>query len=215
MNMQNTLIKNNMSNTVSMHEHRDDEASKLGMWLFLFTELLLFGGLFLVYSIYRLKNPEEFALGGYELDVFIGTLNTVVLLTSSLTVALSITAVQKGHYKFALTLIGLTIFFAIVFLVNKYFEWGHKFHLGLQPGGEAFNQLPKAEALFFLLYFFMTGLHGIHVIVGGVLLAISGKKIKDGKIEKTNFSFLENSGLYWHLVDLIWIFLYPLFYLIH
>jgi len=213
--MQNILKTNNMSNTVTLHEHRDDEASKLGMWLFLFTELLLFGGLFLVYSIYRLMNPEEFALGGNELDVFIGTLNTVVLLTSSLTVALSITAVQKGHYKFALTLIELTIFFAFVFLLNKYFEWGHKFHLGLQPGGETFNQLPKAEALFFLLYFFMTGLHGIHVIVGGVLLAISGKKIKDGKVEKTNFSFLENSGLYWHLVDLIWIFLYPLFYLIH
>ncbi len=206
---------NKITQTVNVLEHRDDEASKLGMWLFLFTELLLFGGLFLVYSVYRMVNPEDFAHGGYELDVFIGTLNTIVLLTSSLTVALSITAVQKGQYKFALVLIGLTIVFAFVFLVNKYFEWGHKFHLGLQPGGETFNQLPKAEALFFLLYFFMTGLHGLHVIVGGVLLSIAGRKVQLGKIDKTNFAFLENAGLYWHLVDLIWIFLFPLFYLIH
>jgi cytochrome c oxidase subunit 3 len=205
-----------MSESVAIHhEHRDDEASKLGMWLFLFTELLLFGGLFLVYSIYRFMNPEFFAKGGYELDVLIGTVNTVVLLTSSLTVALSITAVQKGHYKFAMGLIWVTIVFALVFLVNKYFEWGHKFHLGLQPGGPTFNELPKAEALFFLLYFFMTGLHGLHIIAGSVLLAIAAVKIKKAKIQNDNFVFLENAGLYWHLVDIIWIFLFPLFYLIH
>lgn len=205
-----------MSETIALHhEHRDDQASKLGMWLFLFTELLLFGGLFIVYSIYRYMNPEQFALGGYELDVFIGTVNTVVLLTSSLSVAMSITAVQKKHYKFALSMIGLTILFALVFMVNKYFEWGHKFHLGLQPGGETFSNLPKAESLFFLLYFFMTGLHGLHVIIGAIVLLVAAKRILDKKIQHDNFALLENAGLYWHLVDVIWIFLFPLFYLIH
>jgi len=205
-----------MSETISLHhEHRDDQASKLGMWLFLFTELLLFGGLFIVYSIYRYMNPQQFALGGYELDVFIGTVNTVVLLTSSLSVAMSITAVQQKHYKFALAMIGITIFFAMVFMVNKYFEWGHKFHLGLQPGGETFNSLPKAESLFFLLYFFMTGLHGLHVIIGAIVLLVAAKRILDKKVQHDNYALLENAGLYWHLVDVIWIFLFPLFYLIH
>ncbi|MBT5990806.1 MAG: cytochrome c oxidase subunit 3 family protein, partial [Bacteroidetes bacterium] len=116
--------------------HRDDEASKMGMWIFLFTELLLFGGLFLVYSIYRHKNPDPFAHAGSELDVFIGTINTIALITSSLTVALSITAIQKNKPKLAIGFLWLTIVFALVFMVNKYFEWGAKFEHGLFPGQE-------------------------------------------------------------------------------
>ncbi|MBL6962207.1 MAG: cytochrome c oxidase subunit 3 family protein [Bacteroidetes bacterium] len=194
--------------------HRDDEASKMGMWIFLFTELLLFGGLFLVYSIYRYKNPQAFAHAGEELNVLIGTINTVVLITSSLTVALSITAIQKNKPKLAIGLIWLTIVFALVFMVNKYFEWGAKIEHGLFPGQEHYNTIEPGEKLFFFLYYFMTGLHGLHVLVGSVLLLFVITRIRQGRVTYDNFVFHENGGLYWHLVDLIWIFLFPLFYLI-
>ena len=203
------------SPTTAHHEHRDDAARKMGMWLFLFTELLLFGGLFLVYSIYRFMNPEDFSNGSHHLDVFMGALNTMVLITSSLTVALSITAIQKGNTKLALRLLAVTILFAIIFLVNKYFEWGHKIHYDLYPGSDLFRALPPGEGLFYVLYYFMTGLHMLHVIVGAIILAVMGKYIKDGKITKDNYVLLENGGLYWHLVDLIWIYLFPFLYLIH
>jgi cytochrome c oxidase subunit III len=200
---------------VNSGHNRDDEASKLGMWLFLFTELLLFGGLFLVYTIYRYLNADAFLHASYNLNVILGTVNTIVLLTSSWTVAMAVTAMQKGNIKLSVKLIDATIFFAMVFLVIKYFEWTAKFEHGLFPGMEHYNQLVPGSKLFFFLYFFMTGLHGVHVIVGGVFLifvltAINKKKTNPGK-----YMFLENAALYWHLVDIIWIFLFPLFYLIH
>lgn len=195
-------------------EHRDDAASKLGMWLFLFTELILFGGLFLVYSIYRLMNPEAFAAGSFHLDVSIGAINTVVLISSSATVALSITAIQLKKKKLTIYLLLFTILAAVVFMINKYFEWGHKIDLGLFPGGDAFNALVGGERLFFVLYYFMTGLHGLHVIIGAALIGWVAWEVKVGKQSHDNFAFLENAGLYWHLVDLIWIFLFPLMYLI-
>lgn len=200
---------------VNSGHNRDDEASKFGMWLFLFTELLLFGGLFLVYTIYRYLNAEAFLHASYELDVIMGTVNTVVLLTSSLTVALSITAIQKGDVKLSLWLIAATIFFALTFMVIKYFEWSAKIGHGLFPGMEHYNGLPPAEKMFFFLYYFMTGLHGLHVVVGAFLLAYIMWDIKKKRVTPDNYVFLENGGLYWHLVDIIWIFLFPLFYLIH
>lgn len=202
--------------TIAHHndEHRDDEASKLGMWLFLFTELILFGGLFLVYSIYRLMNPEAFAAGSSHLDVSIGAINTIVLISSSATVALAISAIQLKRKKLTVNLLMVTIFAALVFMVNKYFEWGHKFELGLYPGGAEFNALEGGERLFFVLYYFMTGLHGLHVIIGAALIGWVAWEVKAGKQTHDNFAFLENAGLYWHLVDLIWIFLFPLMYLI-
>lgn len=206
-----------MSNHTHAHTgiHRDDDAKKMGMWLFLFTELLLFGGLFLVYSIYRFMNANDFANGAHHLDVFIGTLNTIVLITSSLTVALSITAIQKGQKKLALGLIYFTIFCALIFLINKYFEWGHKIHYDLYPGTALFKALPPGEGMFFFLYYFMTGLHGLHVIVGAIILGYMAYYIHKDVINSDYFVLLENGGLYWHLVDLIWIFLFPLMYLIH
>jgi cytochrome c oxidase subunit 3 len=195
--------------------HRDDVASKLGMWMFLFTELLLFGGLFLVYSIYRFRNQVPFAEASSHLNVVIGTINTVILITSSMTVAMSITAIQKNNKKLSQGLLVFTIICALAFMVNKYFEWAHKIHLGIYPGSPTFKDLPHGEGLFYLLYFFMTGLHAVHVIVGTVFLIFVIVKIKNNKITSTNFSLHENGGLYWHLVDLIWIFLFPLFYLIH
>jgi len=195
--------------------HRDDEASKMGMWLFLFTELLLFGGLFLVFSIYRYMNHEAFAHGGAELDIFIGTFNTIVLITSSMTIAVSIGALQQNKVKLAIWLMILTIVLALVFMVNKYFEWSAKHEHGLMPGTEGFNDLVPGEKLFFLLYFFMTGLHALHIIAGSVFIGVVIQKVKKGKVSHDNYMLLENAGLYWHLVDVIWIFLFPLFYLVH
>ena len=150
--------------------NRDDVSSKMGMWLFLFTEILLFGGLFLVYLIYRYMYSEEFLLASLELDVFIGTVNTMVLLASSMTVAMSITAIQKGNAKLAKILLWLTILAALIFMVNKYFEWTAKFEHGLFPGMEHFSELPHGERLFYFLYFFMTGLHALHVIIGAIFI---------------------------------------------
>lgn len=199
---------------MSHNEHRDDIGSKLGMWLFIFTELLLFGGLFVVYAVYRSLNPEAFHLASQELDVSIGTINTIILLISSATIAMSITALQKGNKKLSLFLIATTLVLAVVFLVNKYFEWGAKFEHGLFPGSEFLDGLGTGDIMFFGLYFFMTGLHAFHIIVGMVVLGVSFVYVKKGKLRHDNFQLLENGGLYWHLVDLIWIFLFPLFYLI-
>ncbi|MDP2724293.1 MAG: cytochrome c oxidase subunit 3 family protein [Bacteroidales bacterium] len=193
----------------------DAKASKMGMWLFLYTELLLFGGLFLVYMVYRSLNQTDFLLASFNLNVWMGTANTIVLLTSSMTVAMAISALQMGDAKKSITLLVLTISAALIFLVVKYFEWSAKFEHGLFPGMDHFNQLPNGEKLYFYLYFFMTGLHGLHVIIGGLFILVVINKIKNGKVNKNRYQLLENSGLYWHLVDLIWIYLFPLFYLIH
>jgi cytochrome c oxidase subunit 3 len=194
--------------------HRDDLASKTGMWLFLFTEMLLFGGLFVVYSVYRYRNSVAFHLAANELSVFIGTLNTIILLTSSTTIAMSITAMQKKNKKLSLLLLGITIFLGLAFLVNKYFEWGAHIRENIYPGSSVLASRGQGDVLFYGLYFFMTGLHALHIIIGLVFIGIITGKIVRDKITFDNYVLHENSGLYWHLVDLIWIFLFPLFYLI-
>ena len=194
--------------------NRDDVASKMGMWLFLFTELLLFGGLFLVYMIYRFLYSGDFLHAHEELNVYMGGINTVVLLTSSMTVAMSITALQRNNKQLALILLWLTIVAALTFMVIKYFEWSAKFEHSLFPGMEHYNSLPHGERLFFFLYFFMTGLHALHVIVGAVFIIYVIMKIRQDKVRSDKLMLHENAGLYWHLVDLIWIYLFPLFYLI-
>lgn len=195
--------------------NRDDMSSKMGMWLFLFTELLLFGGLFLVYMVYRFIYHDDFLEASIELNVLIGTVNTIVLLTSSMTVAMSITAMQKGNPQLSKRLVWLTILAAGIFLINKYFEWSAKFEHGLFPGMEHYGELANGERLFYSLYFFMTGLHALHVIVGGIFLLYVIRAIQKQKVRQDKYMLLENAGLYWHLVDLIWIYLFPLFYLIH
>jgi cytochrome c oxidase subunit 3 len=199
-----------------IHEehHVDAEGSKIGMWLFIFTEILLFGGLFVVYTVYRNKYPGAFHLAHLELDIKLGTINTIILLVSSATVAMSISAIQKSHKKMALGLLAITIILALAFLVNKYFEWTAKFHHGIYPGSEHLLQLSHGDNLFFTLYFTMTGIHALHIIVGLVLLSFVFIRIVQNKVNSEKYVFLENGGLYWHLVDLIWIFLFPLFYLI-
>jgi cytochrome c oxidase subunit 3 len=194
--------------------HRDDLASKIGMWLFLFTEMLLFGGLFVVYSVYRYRNPQAFHLAAEELSVLIGTVNTIILLVSSATIAMSITAIQKKNKNFALLLIGITILLGLAFLVNKYFEWGDHIKEHIYPGSQVLSLRGQGDVLFYGLYFFMTGLHALHIIIGLAFIGVITAKIIRNKIDSENYVLLENSGLYWHLVDLIWIFLFPLFYLI-
>lgn len=203
-----------MNHSTTHTEHRDDFGAKMGMWLFIFTELLLFGGLFIVYAVYRSQYPDDFHIAASQLNTFIGTINTIVLLVSSMTVAMSITAIQKGRKKLAMNLIAITIIFALVFMVNKYFEWGAKVHHGIYPGSELMLTLKRGELLFFSLYYFMTGLHALHIIVGMIILIVAFVKVKNNKINNSDYVLLENGGLYWHLVDLIWIFLFPLLYLI-
>jgi len=197
-----------------MTEHRDYTGAKLGMWLFLFTEILLFGGLFLVYSVYRSMYPADFHAAAAELSVLIGTVNTVILLTSSLTMALAISAVQRGGRRLSLALQAATIGMGLLFLVNKYFEWSAKFHHDIFPGSETLLQREHGQILFYGLYYAMTGLHGLHVVAGLIIIGIMLAGTAKGRINAGDNVRLENAGLYWHLVDLIWIYLFPLFYLI-
>lgn len=194
--------------------HRDDEGARLGMWLFLFTELLLFGGLFVCYSVYRYLNQDAFHIAAKELNTLFGLANTVILLTSSLTIVLGIVAIQKGKKHLSIFFQLLTIFLALFFMVNKYFEWTAKFEHGLAPGSEELLSKGNGEILFFGLYYSMTGLHGLHVIIGMVIIGFMTYFTHKDVITKDSFVKLENAGLYWHLVDIIWIFLFPLFYLI-
>ncbi len=197
---------------MSEHVHRDDFGSKLGMWLFLVTEIVLFGGLFIAYSYMRAKYPHEFHHAGMQLNATLGVINTFVLLTSSLTMVLAIVAIQKGDVSLSKKLTATTIGLGLVFLVIKAFEWGAKFSHGLYPSSAHLGTLPPGEQVFFGLYFSMTGLHGVHVIAGMGVLAVMLLKV--GKtITPEKYVTLENGGLYWHLVDVIWIFLLPLFYL--
>ncbi|MEK6755976.1 MAG: cytochrome c oxidase subunit 3 family protein [Bacteroidota bacterium] len=196
------------------HAHRDDVGTKLGMWLFLFTELILFGGMFIIYAVYRFSYPTEFRLAATELDTLVGTVNTIILLTSSLTVAMSITAIQEGKKWLSFVLVAITIALALAFLVNKYFEWGHKIAVGLYPRSPELLSRPAGEILYFGLYYVMTGLHALHVIIGAVILAVMMVFLAKGTINKHSYVRLEVGALYWHLVDIIWIFLFPLFYLL-
>ena len=249
--------------------HSDRMGAKIGMWLFLFTEILLFGGLFLLYAVYRFKYAMDFHFAASELNRLMGTINTLILLTSSLTVAVSIAALDRGNKKLAVILLIITIIFGGVFLTNKYHEWSTKFEHQIYPGSPGLENRSPGEQNFYALYFVMTGLHAIHVIAGIIILAIvtfmvmqnpykkitlsphqirhlqgsrlgiyksSGDSLLDIEqmdesirhlsvnifyddsrkefINESDIIKLENAGLYWHLVDVIWIFLFPLFYLI-
>ncbi len=154
-------------------DHYDPMANKIGMWAFLFTEGLLFGVLFITFFVYLGENRHDFMAGSSELNRIIGGINTVVLLTSSLTMALAIAALQRGNRGQSLLLMAATIGFAGVFLVIKYFEWSHKIHLGIYPQSPQMLARPHGGQLFYGLYYTMTGLHGLHVIIGGVLITLA------------------------------------------
>jgi len=199
---------------VSGHVHKDYTGAKFGMWLFLFTEVLLFGGLFILYSVYLARYPREFIAAGKQLNVWFGGGNTLVLLTSSLFVAVSITALRRGATRLCLGLLGGTVVCAALFMVNKFFEWSAKISHGIYPGSAHLQELPPGETVFFNIYYLTTGLHGIHVIIGAIVLIWTMVFIHTGRVHANDWVILENAGLYWHLVDLIWIFIFPLYYLI-
>lgn len=203
-----------MKTEFSITHHADSEGARFGMWLFLFTEILLFGGLFLLYSVYRSEHALNFHSASLELSRFFGTFNTVVLLTSSLTMALSIHFIRYGEQKKSMLFLILTILMGALFLINKYLEWSAKFEHGIYPGSHELVNRSRGEVLFYGLYFTMTGLHAFHVFAGILVLLVMLVLIKKQAITGDDYVKLENSGLYWHLVDIIWIFLFPLFYLI-
>ncbi len=192
------------------------ESAKLGMWIFLLTEILLFGGLFVAYAVYRAWHPEMFIDAHKQLNVYMGTLNTFVLIASSLTIALSIRSMQLGNKKRTMQLLLATLILAGVFLVVKYFEYSHKIHLGQLPGRfYTFEGLEGSNPhVFFSIYFLMTGLHGIHVILGMAAISWIMFRTYKNQFSAEYYTPIEMVGLYWHLVDLIWIYLFPLFYLI-
>ncbi len=191
-------------------------ASKFGMWCFLVTEIVLFGGLFVAYILYRNLYPHTFVEASHHLNKVMGGVNTIVLICSSLTMALAIGMAQRNERKKSAQLLVVTLLCAGAFLVIKYFEYSHKFHDGLLPGGYFSNTEitdPHAK-LFFSIYFLMTGLHGIHVLIGmGLITWVLIRTIR-GEFSSEYFTPVELTGLYWHLVDLIWIYLFPLLYLI-
>jgi cytochrome c oxidase subunit 3 len=198
----------------TLEQQRD--AAKLGMWIFILTELLLFGGLFTAYAIFRSLNPDMFYNAHKFLDVRLGTINTIVLITSSLTMALAIRSVQVNRRGQALIFLATTLGLALVFLVIKYFEYEHKFHLGQLPGKfYTFTGIAGSNPhIFFSIYFAMTGLHAIHIIGGMIVISVMFYRTSKGAFSSEYYTPLELTGLYWHLVDLIWIYLFPLLYLI-
>jgi cytochrome c oxidase subunit 3 len=193
------------------------EASTLGMWVFLVTEVLFFGGLFLVYLVYRSIYPEAFIAGSHELDVMLGTINTAVLITSSLTMALAVHGAQTGSRRTVLILLVATMVLGAVFLGIKSVEYYHKYEEHHIPGpGFHFDDslLSNHLQLFFSLYFVMTGLHALHMIIGLGIMTWMLWWTWRGIITAEYYSPIEISGLYWHFVDIVWIFLFPLLYLL-
>ncbi len=192
------------------------ESSKFGMWIFLLTEVLFFGGLFCAYAVYRAWNPDIFHNGHAFLNTTLGTINTVVLITSSLTVALAIRFLQVNKVKLAAANLAATLILAGAFLVIKYFEYMHKIHEGQLPG--KFYTFEGVEGsnphIFFSVYFMMTGLHGIHVVAGMIVIGWVLIRTLKNHFSAEYYTPVEMTGLYWHLVDLIWIFLFPMFYLV-
>lgn len=192
------------------------DSAKMGMWIFLVTEILFFGGLFSAYIVYRSWYPELYTLASTELDTFWGTVNTAVLIGSSLTVAMAIRSAQLNQIKGLIYNLYITIGLAFTFMVIKFFEYSHKFHLGIFPGEYyTYEGIAHEKAnIFFSIYYMMTGLHGLHVIIGIGLMIWLVVKAKKNLFHSGYYTPVEITGLYWHLVDVIWIFLFPLLYLI-
>jgi cytochrome c oxidase subunit 3 len=208
---------------VDAEQQRD--AASLGMWLFLATEIMFFGGMFCAYLIYRYAYYNEFAAGSRSINIWLGTINTAVLICSSLTVALGVRAAQTGKRKIQVTLLLITIVFGLAFLGIKGVEWYQKFEEHHVPGNsfsadDLVREYPQIhiderhEQIYFSLYFAMTGLHALHMIVGLGVMAVMAWWVHRGVITGSYYGPIEISGLYWHFVDIVWIFLFPLLYLL-
>jgi len=192
------------------------EAATLGMWLFLVTEVMFFGGLLMAYLLYRVWYPEAWSEGSSELDIVLGGINTVVLIGSSLTMALGVRAAQTGFPRATVNWLLLTIVFGLTFLVIKFFEYKHKFELHHVPGYDFVYPGPHGRQveIFFSLYFSLTGLHAVHMIIGVTLLSVMTWMAYKRRFSPEWYTPIEMSGLYWHFVDIVWIFLFPLLYLV-
>jgi cytochrome c oxidase subunit 3 len=196
---------------------QQQEAATLGMWLFLITEVLFFGGLFLAYFLYRHWYPAAWAEGSNELDIVLGGVNTAVLIASSLTMAMAVRSSQTGKRMPTVYWLLVTMALGMTFLVIKFFEYKHKFELNHVPGPNFVFEGPHADQveIFISLYFTMTGLHALHMVIGFVLLSVITWMAYRGKFSPEWNTPVEISGLYWHFVDIVWIFLFPLLYLVH
>jgi cytochrome c oxidase subunit III len=194
------------------------EAGRLGMWIFLATEILFFGGMFTSYTIYRALHLPAFETGSHLLLVQFGAANTAVLICSSLTMALAIRAAQTGKGNSAIIFyLILTMILGAAFIgIKLWFEWRHDWIEGLVPGLQWSYSGPNAQGvqMFMCFYFFMTGLHALHMVVGLGILAVLVAMTARGRFTSQYYVPLEISGLYWHFVDIVWIFLFPLLYLI-
>ncbi len=204
----------NISGRIDVRHRIDYTGAKMGMWIFLFTEVLFFGGLFLLYSVFRSKYTLEFHNSASELNLYFGVANTVILLSSSMTMALSIALMRHDRKGLSLLCQGITILLGTVFLINKYMEWSAHIQHGMYPDSPLLLGMSRGKIVFFSLYYVMTGLHGLHVLIGICVIAGMLVLTLKGSINRGDFVKLENTGLYWHLVDIIWIYLFPLFYLI-
>ena len=195
-------------------------AGSLGMWIFLVTELLFFGGMFLAYAVYRYWYPQAFAEGSSHLDIALGTVNTGLLLVSSFTVVMALHATKLNSRRGIVGYLAATILLGTGFLAIKGYEYGHKAHEHLVPGRH-FHLEHAAEGVdarhvevFFSLYFAMTGVHAVHMVIGIGVFAVLLWYARKGSFTSERYAPIENAGLYWHFVDVVWIFLFPLLYLI-
>lgn len=192
------------------------QASTMGIWLFLITEIMFFGGLFLGYIVYRSMYPEAWKAGSHELNVTLGAINTAVLIFSSLTMAMGVHSAQLGKAKKTANYILATMILGGIFLGIKYVEYSAKFEHHMVPGAHFHFDSPIADQvqIFFSFYFMMTGMHAIHMIIGFGILIWLFNKARKGAFSGDYFNPVEVTGLYWHFVDIVWIFLFPLLYLI-
>ena len=209
------------THSTALHHHFDDleqqySASNMGMWAFIAQEIMFFGGLFGGYAVYRNMHTAAFIEGSQHLPIGWGAFNTAVLIGSSLTVALAVRAAQQGKKNAILGWILGTMFLGCVFLGVKYIEYSDKWHHHLVPGLNFFYEGAVAGPIkiFFSFYFVMTGMHALHMIIGIVIMIFLLPKIRRGTYTAEYFNPIENFGLYWHFVDIVWIFLFPLLYLI-
>jgi cytochrome c oxidase subunit III len=195
---------------------QQQESATLGMWLFLVTEVMFFGGLFMAYLLYRVWYPEAWTLGSLELDLVLGGVNTVVLIGSSLTMAFAVRAAQTGFPRATVVWLLITMALGLVFLVIKGFEYAHKVHEHHVPGPNFVWDGPHGPQveIFLALYFTMTGLHALHMVIGFGLLSVIAWMAYRRRFTPEWYSPVEMAGLYWHFVDIVWIFLFPLLYLV-
>ena len=191
-------------------------AATLGMWVFLATEVLFFGGMLTAYTVYRVMDARAFALASHAQNILLGGINTAVLLTSSLTMALAVQAAAGGRRRRSVLMLSLTMALGAAFLAIKAVEYGQKFSEHLVPGVDFRFAGPDAGAaqIYFILYFLLTGFHALHLTIGIGVLAVLTARAARGRYTPAYHTPVEVTGLYWHFVDIVWIFLYPLIYLI-